>query len=288
MTSPVPGAGFQRHTAKRPRGPDWFESSTGRADTVSLQLPAAYELVTLERVDSVVKEAARQAQRGAGEGTLIWAQEQTHARTPSGKSWYAPVGNLHCALIVEPEYDNVAAEQLAYVAMVSAGTAIADIVAPMTGLRWRWPDEIYINDLKSGLVQLAFPEGNAGPYPWLVLGLSVNVAEHPPNPEPERYNSLHASGTPEATVGDLLEAFSRHFLSWINRWAEQGFEPVRKAWLLRADGIGERISVSLGDGLLDGILKDVDAQGAADVERTDGGTRKLRPAEYFGRLSTKV
>lgn len=244
-------------------------------------LPAAYELVALDRVDSVVEEAVRRARRGAGEGTLVWAGEQTDARTAAGKPWHAPYGNLHCALIIEPEYDNITAQQLLYVTMISAGTAIADIVSAMTGLRWRWPDEIFINDLKSGMVQLSVPGDDADPYPWLVLAVSINVAEHPPNPEPERFNSLHASGTPEANVGELLEAFSRHFLAWVNRWAEEGFEPVRKAWLMRADGIGEAVALRLARGPVDGALKGVDPQGKLEVGLAGSATQTVRVAEYF-------
>lgn len=244
-------------------------------------LPAAYELVVLDRVDDVIDEAVGRASRGAGEGTLIWARQQTAARTASGKKWYAPTGNLHCALIIEPEYDNLSALQLQYVATVSIGTAIADAVLAMTGLRWRWPDEIFINDLKSGMVRLWAPADSAERYPWLVLGVSVNVAEHPPNPEPEQFNSIHASGTPDATVEALLEAFSRHFLSWINRWAEEGFAPVRKAWMLRADGIGERLTLDLGAETLSGEFQGINELGEAELEGDDGSRRLLSVGDYF-------
>lgn len=244
-------------------------------------LPTVYELVALDRVDSVVEEAIRRARGGAGEGTLVWAREQTDARTAGGKGWYAPQGNLHCALIIQPDYDNLTAQQLLYVATVSAGTAIADILSAMTGLRWRWPGEFFINELKTGMVQLALPEEDADPYPWVVLGLSVNVAEHPPNPEPEQFNSIHASGTPEATVEGLLEGFSRHFLAWINRWAEQGFDPVRRAWTLRADGIGEPVTLSIGDNELKGRLTGINDRGEAELELDDRTARVVSIAEYF-------
>lgn len=244
-------------------------------------LPAVYELVRLEQVDGVAAEAARRARQGAGEGTLVWAKTQTDARTVSGKRWEAPEGNLHCAVIIEPDYGNIVAEQLFYVAMIGAGTAIAETVSPMTGLRWRWPGVFYVNDLKSGLVQMAFPEDAADPYPWLVLAVSVNVAWHPPNPEPEEFNSLHASGTPEATVEGLLDSFSRHFLSWINRWAEEGFEPVRKAWTLRADGLGEAAAFRAGGRTLGGTFKGVDPEGRLELALDDGTTRAIRVSEVF-------
>ena len=38
-------------------------------------------------------------------------------------------------------------------------------------------------------------------WPWLVVGASVNVAHHPENPEPELYNSIHASGEADQCPG---------------------------------------------------------------------------------------
>jgi BirA family biotin operon repressor/biotin-[acetyl-CoA-carboxylase] ligase len=244
-------------------------------------LPPAYELIPVDRVDSVIEEAVRRARQGAGEGVIVWALEQSDAKTRSGKQWESPQGNLHCALIIEPEFDNATAAQLLYVAAISAGTAIADILSPMTGLRYRWPNHIYINDLKSGLLQIATPDGDADPYPWLVLGLSVNVAHHPPNPEPERFNSMHASGTPEANVGELLEAYCRHFLSWVNRWAEEGFGPVHKTWLQRADGVGGDIRLRVDDEIIEGRFGKLDSQGRINVELADGGHRCISVGEYF-------
>ncbi|MDX1512787.1 MAG: biotin--[acetyl-CoA-carboxylase] ligase [Gammaproteobacteria bacterium] len=244
------------------------------------RLPVAYELVELGRVDSVMEEAARRAGEGAGEGTLIWATEQTDAVTRRGKRWHSPAGNLHCALIIEPDYDRVTAEQLIYVAAVSAGTALADLLEPMTGLRYRWPNHIFINDLKSGVVELRAEDDPDG-YRWLVIGLSVNVAEHPPNPEPERFNSVHASGSPDVSVSVLLETYARHFLSWINRWADEGFGPVKKAWTMRADGIGASIALHLDRGQVEGVLREPDDQGRGVVESADGKKTFIGIGEYF-------
>ena len=39
---------------------------------------------------------------------------------------------------------------------------------------------------------------------------------------------------------DLLEAIARHFLRWTTRWQEDGFMPVRRAWMERALGHHEQ------------------------------------------------
>ena len=245
------------------------------------RLPPQFELVTLDRTASVMDAALARARKGAGEGTLVWAREQTSARTRRGKAWIGYGGNLHCALIIEPDYPNEESWQLAYVNTLAAGSAMAEMVSPMTGLRFRWPNRLLVNDLLAARLDLATTDPARDPYPALVLGASVNVAMHPPQPEPEEYNSIHASGAPEITVVDLLEAYASHFLAWSSRWADDGFEPIRRAWRIRADGLGSDAEIRLIDGPVDGRVDDVDERGALVLDAASG-RRRITIGEYFG------
>lgn len=247
----------------------------------SPQLPPHYELVRLADVDDVVAEAVRRARDGADEGTLIWAAEQGDARTRRGHRWYSPAGNLHCSLVLRPDYSNMRCGQLAYVATLAAGSALAELLSPMTGLRFRWPSDLFINELKAGQIMLAAPRERTDPYTWLALGVMINVEHHPPNPEPEEFNSVHASGAPEATVPDLLEGFARYFLHWINRWAEEGFEPVARQWQIRADGIGEEVELHLGDQVIRGTFVELDEKGRLVMREGEQNERRISVNEYF-------
>ena len=245
------------------------------------QLPPQFELIRLARVDSVMLEAQRRARDGAGEGTLIWAGEQSEARTRRGHHWYSPPGNLYCSLILRPEYSNERCGQLAYVAALSAGSALAGLLSPMTGLRYRWPTDLLINDLRAGQVLLNASGTRDEPYEWLALGVMINVELHPPNPEPEEFNSVHASGAPEVTPAELLEDFARYFLNWINRWAEDGFEPILRHWQMRADGVGEPIDLDLGERQLHGTFVEVDEQGRLVVKDAGEIEHRVSINEYF-------
>lgn len=245
-------------------------------------LPGSYELRVLPAVDSVAHATARLAAAGAPEGTLVWAASQTAARTRRGHRWEAAEGNLHCGIVLEPDYDNRTAEQIAAVATVAAGTAVAECVAPMTGLGFRWPGDLLVNDLLAGCVQLAAAGGERDPWPWLVVALSVNVAHHPPNPEPERYNSIHASGEAEHVRAlDVLEHFARHFLRWINIWADEGYAPVRDAWLQRARDIGEARRIELPQRTASGTVRGIGAHGELMLDSAAGALDAVSIAEYF-------
>ena len=247
----------------------------------SPQLPPHYELLQLDHVDGVMQEAARRAREGAEEGTLVWALEQGDARTRRGHRWYSPPGNLYCALILRPDFPNQQCGQLAYVAALAAGSALAGLLSPMTGLRYRWPGELLINDLRAGEIMLAASGAGSDPYQWLAIGVMINVEQHPPNPEPEEFNSVHASGAPEVTVVEVLDGFAAHFLHWINRWAEDGFEPVARQWQLRADGIGEELQLCIGDEELCGRFVEVDAQGKLLMLTSAQVERRISVNEYF-------
>jgi len=228
-----------------------------------------------------MQEAARRACDGAEEGTLIWAMEQHDARTRRGHRWYSPPGNLYCSLILRPDVPADRCGQLAYVAALSAGSALADLLSPMTGLRYRWPGDLLINDLRAGQIMLAASGALNDSYEWLALGAMINVEQHPPNPEPEEYNSVHASGAPEVTVAQLLEYFARYFLKWINRWAEDGFEPVLHQWQMRADGTGEDVELQIGDQRLRGRFVEVDELGRLVMSSPEQVERRISVNEYF-------
>jgi BirA family biotin operon repressor/biotin-[acetyl-CoA-carboxylase] ligase len=247
----------------------------------SPQLPPQYEFVQLAQVDSVMGEAASRASDGAEEGTLIWALEQRDARTRRGHRWYSPPGNLYCSLILRPDAAVDQCGQLAYVAALSAGSALAGLLSPMTGLRYGWPNDLFINDLRAGQIMLAASGAHRDVYEWLSLGVMINVAQHPPNPEPEEYNSVHASGAPEVTAVQLLEDFARYFLNWVNRWAEDGFEPILRQWQIRADFAGEDMEVHMGNQCLRGSFVEVDKLGRLVIASPEQLEHRISINEYF-------
>ena len=75
-------------------------------------------------------------------------------------------------------------------------------------------------------------------------------------------------------VSTFLERIDARFREGLDEWRRAGFAPVRREWLARAAGIGERIRVQLPDGTLLGVLKDLDPAGALVVD-CDGAERRI-------------
>jgi BirA family transcriptional regulator, biotin operon repressor / biotin---[acetyl-CoA-carboxylase] ligase len=195
-------------------------------------LPAAYELVVCDAETDAAAEAGRLAALGAEEGTLVWASEAAadedrFDRATSGTA------DFSCALVLRPEDPREMAMQLVQVALVSLGAYVASEVPPMTALRYEPPGEVLIGESRLANVTAAPGPSRGDRYEWLVLGVTLNVRRLPePSALGDTY--LRVVGVEDAEPAKVLVGFARYFLCWIDRWAGEGFEPVRKAWLARA------------------------------------------------------
>lgn len=244
------------------------------------RLPAAYQLIALDSVGSTNDEAKRLANEGAEDGTLVWAREQTEGRGRHGRRWDSPAGNLYLSLIVRPDCPPAEALQLGFAAAVALGAALAGIVPPMTELRYKWPNDVLLNGRKVAGILMESSIKGGGSLDWLVLGLGLNIADHP---RESRFpaTSLKAEGVDPISVEDALELFCRHFLLWVSRWLEDGFDPVLKAWMGYAYALGEKIEVRLGEETVTGRFAELDPSGALILETDDGGRRTLTYGDVF-------
>jgi len=248
------------------------------------QLPMLYELIELETVTSVSDEAKRLVLEGAEEGTLIWAHQQLEGRGRKNTEWVSPKGNLYCSLILRPESPPAVAVQAHFVAVVSLGAALAGFLSPMSELRYRWPNDVLLSAAKVAAVVLHAPPARRGALEWLVLSIGVNVESYPENVAFPA-TSMLAEGCSELTEVDILEAFCRQFLSWINRWADRGFAPVHKNWTTRADSIGEAIEVRIVNEIVSGTFEALDDEGNLILELANGAHRTVSLTDAFSTSS---
>lgn len=206
-------------------------------------LPRLYELIALGQVDSAVQQASRRADAGAEEGMLVYARSQTDAQGRCGQEWLSPAGGLYAALVLRPDEPAAIAAQLGVVGAVALGSAVAEHVLPLTELHFRWPNDLLLRQGKVGSIQLRWRGSGSGALDWLVLGVNVNVTA-PPSMLGFDAASVQVDGGCAVTAAQLLVSFARQFLVWVDRWVNEGFDPVRKAWLQRAVGVGEAFEIA--------------------------------------------
>ena len=247
----------------------------------SPSLPPAYRLVALEEVDSTNAEAKRMAASGAEDGTIVWARRQTAGYGRQGRTWESAEGNLFLSLIVRPDRSLAEAAQLSFVTAVALGDAIGSLAPPLLEIGYKWPNDVLTNGRKVAGILLESKSDAAQQLDWLVIGLGVNVTTFPRETRVPA-TSLHAEGFPSSVAAvDLLEAFARHLLSRIDSWLDDGFAPLREAWLRHAQGLGQEIEVRLPRETLKGVFQDLDGDGTLLLRLADGSTRRIAAGDVY-------
>lgn len=241
-------------------------------------LPGPYELVVLDRSDSAKAHAERLAAQGADEGTLVWVKKQTEGVGRRGKYWISGERNLHCALILRPEESFAKCCELGLVAGLCAGQAITVIGEPMEELRLGWPNDVYLNRGKVAGVHLSGEMDPAGRVNWAVIAMNVNAFEQPGSLGTAAA-SLRGEGFEVYDRVALMESYSRELLAWLNRWADEGLEPVLRAWSWREGWPGER-RLEYGGRSHRGTFESLAEDGSLKL-RTREGIMSFQLAEFY-------
>ncbi|MDT8408474.1 MAG: biotin--[acetyl-CoA-carboxylase] ligase [Wenzhouxiangellaceae bacterium] len=240
-------------------------------------LPPLYEPLALASADNIVDEAVARACAGAPEGTLLWTRSQSSGRGRLGQAWHSPRDGLYAALVLRPEFERDEIGEIVLVGLVSLGTAVADLVVPMTDLRYRWPNDLLLGGSKVASFWLR----HDATAEWLVLGFSINVCQRPEQVF-DAGSLCEEGGNADIDPELVLSGFGRHFLSWLNRWAEDGVEPVLRQFRSRSNSEkGTPIAMVLPDGeKIAGTSAGVAQDGAlvlqADTER------RISISRFFG------
>jgi len=246
--------------------------------TVSLPtLPPCYRLVSYDTIGSTNDEAKRLARGGAAAGTIVWALQQTAGRGRRGRPWVSPRGNFYASLAMRPACSPEGAARLGFAAALAVSDALTSLVPQITGLALKWPNDVLLGGRKIAgiLLESEFAAnvtlGSNGKLSFLVIGTGVNLAAAPADAEFPA-TSLIAEGYAPPAPAAMLEAYAGCFASWERRWREEGFAPLRAAWLSRAAGVGQPIRVRLENRTLHGRFADLDHSGTLVLDTADGRT----------------
>jgi BirA family transcriptional regulator, biotin operon repressor / biotin---[acetyl-CoA-carboxylase] ligase len=223
-------------------------------------------------LDSTNAEALRRASAGETGPVWIMARRQTAARGRRGRAWSAPAGNFGATLLIRPPGDRALRS---FVAALGLFDAMVAVTGRPELFAIKWPNDVLLSGGKLAGILLEAVNGGA-----LAIGVGVNlaVAPDPASLEPGAVPPValrEATGlavSPEEFLDQLAPAVA----AWEDRLTDEGFAPLRAAWLARATRIGEPITARLPDRTLTGRFETVDPTGALVLATTDG--RVVLPA----------
>ncbi|MEM9850668.1 MAG: biotin--[acetyl-CoA-carboxylase] ligase [Pseudomonadota bacterium] len=242
--------------------------------------PSDVDRVTLPSVDSTMAEVRRRAPV-AGVDTWVHALDQSAGTGRRGRAWAQPPGNFSASLLLRPEEPPSRLALRSFVASLALRDALVAVTGEEDWFQMKWPNDVLMHGGKVAgilLETLAEPSG-----PALIVGIGVNLAAAPPVAELEpgaiRPRSLAGSGI-KVAPGDFLDYLAPAFYRWDRLLRDQGFDPLRRAWLDRAARIGQPVVARLPNEEIAGIFRTVDATGALVLD-TDAGPRTIAAGDVF-------
>lgn len=246
-----------------------------------IPLPPGWSLLAFETVGSTNDEAMQRADRGAAEGTVVWAKRQVSGRGRRGRVWQSPEGNLYSSIIVRPDSSAEVAAQLSFVAALAVGDAIAAHMPAGRRIGFKWPNDVQVDGAKIAGILLESAVGVEGRVSQVVIGTGINVGWRPaPGETPYPAASLSSLGG-ETALEPVLASYCAAMARWIGRWRTQGFSAIREAWLMNAGNLGQMIEVKTGRDVLTGRFAHLDETGALILEGVDGRTTRVTAGEIF-------
>lgn len=242
----------------------------------TIQLPAPFSHVGLDSVGSTNDEARRRVEDGtAADLLVVTAARQTAGRGRRGRVWESPEGNLHASFALRIRRPLSEAAQIGFVAALALAEALDEVV-PGHDVRCKWPNDVLVDGRKvAGMLLESAGDG------WLVLGIGVDVADRPAPGETLYATMALAELGYGGDTAQVLTALCRHFGPWLGRWREEGFAPIRAAWLIRARGLGEAAVVRLEAETLTGVFKGLDEEGGLLLDQGEAGIRRVLAGDVF-------
>lgn len=215
-----------------------------------------------ETVESTNSKAFELAHEGGFHGEVIVTEHQTAGKGRRGRAWSSPAGkSLAMSVILRPEIAPARAPELTLVAAVALAQTLRDSGVEA---KIKWPNDVQIGGKKVAGI-LTELSADVERVHFVVLGIGVNlnaetgdfppeVAEIATSVQVVRRSPVHRALFTAALLGQLE--------TWVDRWTDEGFEPVRAAWKELSSTLGEEVLVRADNRELRGIAEDIDPSGA--------------------------
>ncbi len=123
-----------------------------------------------DAVQSTMDVLHQLAAEGAGEGTVVVAEEQLAGRGSRGRSWHSPRGGLWVSALLRP---STATEVLSLRVGLTVEEALR-CLGPDLPLSLKWPNDLMLGERKLGGILCEARWSGSAPS-WVAVGIGINV-----------------------------------------------------------------------------------------------------------------
>jgi BirA family biotin operon repressor/biotin-[acetyl-CoA-carboxylase] ligase len=219
---------------------------------------------------STIEVAKQEAQRGAVEGTVIIADEQTAGKGRIKRVWLSPKGNIALSIIL---YPSVA--YLPFLIML-ASLAVVHSIEAATGLKsqLKWPNDVLINERKvCGVLIESNVRGDIVDYTIISIGVNVNLRLCDfPEIQPTATSLSDELGRDVSRLSlirCLLVEVERLYLALPTK------NSIYEEWRDNLVTLGRRVRVKSGEAIDEGVAESVATDGSLLLRHSDGSLTKV-------------
>ncbi|MBC7919246.1 MAG: biotin--[acetyl-CoA-carboxylase] ligase [Rhodoferax sp.] len=228
----------------------------------------SFTIEILPEIDSTNTELMRRARAGQLEPSLLVAERQTAGRGRVGRTWLGAAEGESPALtfslglpLAPPDWSGLS---------LAVGLAVVSSLHP--DLRLKWPNDIWLQQRKLGGILIETV--SVGVVRYAVIGVGINISMPAANDLRTPPAALHEL-LPDAQAAEVLGRVVLPLVQQVQRFASEGFAPLRAAFHARDMLYGNEVVCSDG---MTGTARGVDANGALLVH-TAQGLKKISSAE---------
>jgi BirA family transcriptional regulator, biotin operon repressor / biotin---[acetyl-CoA-carboxylase] ligase len=255
---------------------------------------AGYKLAAFDQIGSTNAEAMSRARDGERGPMWFVTPEQTAGRGRRQRPWIAPRGNLASSILEAMDVSPAVAATLGFAAGLALEAALQKVSVEAAlraggsdALRFslKWPNDVLAGRQKLAGILLE-AEAMADNRLAVVVGIGTNVVAAPEG-TPTPATSLAALGV-HIGAEELFWTLSDAWVEFRDIWdAGRGFAEIRRLWLERAAGLGEKVAIQAGATTIEGTFDTIDETGCLIVLTTDGKRVPVAAGEvYFGSVAS--
>ena len=251
---------------------------------------AGYRLAAFDSIGSTNAEALSRARDG--ERGPIWfvTSQQTAGRGRRHRPWMAPRGNLASSVLEVIEVSPAIAATLGFAAglamelalqKVSVEASLRSAGSDHMKFSLKWPNDVLAGGQKLAGILLE-AEAVADDRLAVVVGIGTNVIAAPEG-TPTPATSLMALGV-HISAEELFATLSDAWAEFRGIWNDgRGFGEIRRLWLERAAGLGQKVAVRNGGSTVEGTFDTLDEAGCMVIRTSNGGRVPISAGDvYFG------
>jgi BirA family biotin operon repressor/biotin-[acetyl-CoA-carboxylase] ligase len=255
--------------------------------------PHLSRIDVFQSIDSTNTYARELAEQESVSGAVILAEQQTAGRGRRGKTWVSPfAANIYLSIVWDFEQGAQSLEGLSLAVGVAVKRALS--AHGVTGVKLKWPNDIYVEQKKLGGILLEMIGDPAG-HCTVVVGVGLNIAM------PAQQGSAidqdwtdvttelqrHPATAVEASLpsrNKLAAGLISEILPLLSTFQSLGFAAYRDEWQAADAFFGLSAVISTPNQSITGVVKGVYSNGALRLELDSGKIESFIGGELSLRL----